>query len=64
VAVERTYKTIKVTPVTHGRVAAIRQGLTDSKQREVTFSEMLDILADAYDRCQARRVGDTRDGKQ
>lgn len=56
-AAERTYKTIKVTPPAHARLAAIKQGLTAEKQREVTFSEVVDILADALTRCQAKADG-------
>jgi hypothetical protein len=43
----RPYKTIKVTPVAHSRLSAIKQGLQAEKQRDVTFSEVLDVLADA-----------------
>jgi len=65
---QRTYKTIKVTPVAHGRIAAIKRGLEAEKQREVTFSETLDVLADALLDCQAEAIQAAdrraREGKQ
>jgi hypothetical protein len=56
----RTYKTIKVTPPAHARLAAIKRGLEERKQREVTFSEVLDTLADALTRCEAREREEDR----
>jgi hypothetical protein len=57
---ERTYKTIKVSPPAHRRLTGIKQGLQAEKGRDVTFSEIIEIMADALirDQGRARRAGE------
>ena len=46
-------KTFKVSPAVWDRVTAIKAGLEADKTRQVTYSETIEILADAWDRWQA-----------
>jgi hypothetical protein len=50
---EQARSVIKVTAPTRRRLDVIRGALEDSKDREVTWSEVLDHLAEAWDRWQA-----------
>jgi SRSO17 transposase len=41
---------IKVTPPVRRRLDAIKAALEGDRQREVTWSEVIDLLADSWDR--------------
>jgi hypothetical protein len=50
---EPAQKPIRVSPAVHERVTAIKKALEGEKTRQVTYSETLELLADAWDRWQA-----------
>jgi hypothetical protein len=45
---DRSMKMIKVTPSTHLTLTALKAGMERAKDRQVTWSEVLDVVVDAY----------------
>lgn len=44
--------TMKVSPATYARVTTIKQAMEGKKQRQVTYSEVLDQLAETWESAQ------------